>query len=151
MPIECQHDQGFAVILAHGTGRVTDQDVLNTTTVLSDAMAVTPDLTILVDLREVTDCAVSSDTIHVLADLHRHHAEQSGHARVAIVASTDLAFGLSRMYATQVKGSALDVGVFRDIHQSQAWLDQPLQPDRAKEPQCPFLPSAPYGEQGTVW
>jgi hypothetical protein len=134
MPIECQHDHDPAVIMAHGTDRLTDHDVLNTATVLFDAMAVTPNLTMLVDLRAVTHCTVSSATIHVLADLHRRPAQQRGHARVAIVASTDLAFGLSRMYATQVDGPAIDVGVFRDIHQGQAWLDQLLQHDRAEEP-----------------
>jgi hypothetical protein len=134
MPIECQHDQDLAVIMAHGTDRLTDDDVRNTATVLFDAMAVTPDLTILVDLRAVTHCTVSSDTIHVLADLHRCSAPQRGHARVAIVAATDLAFGLSRMYATQVDGSTMDVSVFRDIHQGQAWLDQALQHDRVGAP-----------------
>lgn len=133
MPIECQHDRNPAVITAHGTGRVTDHDLLVTARILSDVAAVA-DLTMLVDLRSVTQCTVSSDAILALVNLHRHSAQQRGRARVAIVTSTDLAFGLSRMYAAQVEGSAIDVGVFRDIHQGQAWLNQPLQHNRPDEP-----------------
>ena len=126
MPLDYHQDYSSSVVVVRGMGKVTDDDVRRTAMVLYDVAALASEMAVLVDLRAVTHCTVSSDTIRALATLHCQPDTQIGPTRVAIVAPADLAYGLSRMYATLVEGSAIEVEVFRDIDTGHAWL-QPHQ------------------------
>ncbi len=46
-------------------------------------------------------------------------------SRVAMVASTELAFGLSRLSATHAEVSGREARVFRDMSEAMAWLGVP--------------------------
>jgi hypothetical protein len=55
------------------------------------------------------------------------------HVRVAILASRDVEFGLSRMFQTLLEGKAPGiVKVFRSTETAEAWLAEP--PDSADDP-----------------
>ncbi len=44
--------------------------------------------------------------------------------RLAIVASEDLVYGMARMYEMQVGALPPSVGVFRDMAEAEAWLEE---------------------------
>jgi len=44
--------------------------------------------------------------------------------RRALVASSEAAFGMSRMFAIQSESAGQKIGVFRDMETAKAWLDE---------------------------
>ncbi len=73
----------------------------------------------LVDLRAVTKVSVSSAILNQSARWLLHAPE----ARRALVAPTDLLFGLSRMYQTNLSEvGASQVGVFRELLPALQWI-----------------------------
>src|SRR4051812_37383965 len=73
----------------------------------------------LVDLRGVTDVTISSAMARVSARWLLHAPD----ARRAIVAPSDVLFGLARMYQTHLgEIGAAQLGVFRAIEPALRWL-----------------------------
>ncbi|NUO40355.1 MAG: hypothetical protein HOQ17_07930 [Gemmatimonadaceae bacterium] len=72
------------------------------------------------DLREVTNITVdniataqaASSPLFVIG------------ARRAIVATSDVAFGMARMFASYSERAGHEVRVFRDMQHAEAWLDE---------------------------
>lgn len=76
----------------------------------------------LVDLRAVDGARMSSAGLRQLAGVFEAH-EKGEPGRVAIVASSDLAFGLSRMYQAFRSQSMSEIRVFRDLDEACRWLE----------------------------
>ena len=73
----------------------------------------------LIDLRDVTDVLVSSKMMSASAHWLLHAPE----ARRALVAPTDLLFGLARMYQTHLGDiGAAQLGVFRELGPALQWI-----------------------------
>jgi hypothetical protein len=72
------------------------------------------------DLREVTTITV--DTM-ATAQAAASPLFASG-TRRAIVATSDVAFGMARMFATFSERSGQEVRVFRDVALAEAWLEE---------------------------
>jgi hypothetical protein len=73
----------------------------------------------LIDLRAVTNVSVSSAMLSESARCMLHAPE----ARRALVAPTDLLFGLSRMYQTNLgEVGSSQLGVFRDLQPALQWI-----------------------------
>lgn len=73
----------------------------------------------LVDLRGVTDVLVSSATLNASA----HWLLYAPEARRAVLAPTDLLFGLARMYQTHLgEVGASQFGPFRELAPALRWL-----------------------------
>jgi hypothetical protein len=78
------------------------------------------------DLRDVTDITVDNlATAQTAAS--PLFAEGT---RRAIVATSDAAFGMARMFASFSERTGQEVRVFRDIHLAEAWLDDIVSPAR---------------------
>jgi hypothetical protein len=75
----------------------------------------------LVDLREVEQMLISSESVSRLEDRFAAQMFRSSN-RVAIVAVTDLTFGLARMYESLSWKSELIV-VTRSLEESDLWLE----------------------------
>ena len=80
----------------------------------------------VMDLREVTQLP-SSDDIRSLAAFARTKAPVET-ARMAIIASSDLAFGVSMMFKAFV-GYGERLIVVRDEAEAMNWLEKGIQPD----------------------
>lgn len=119
MPLTFQVDQAQGVIRSRGTGVLTMADLL---TYFSDTRA-DPDyessLHRVMDLREVTQLP-SSEEIRSLATFARTKAPVET-ARMAIIASSDLAFGVSMMFKGFV-GYGERLLVVRDEEEAMAWV-----------------------------
>jgi hypothetical protein len=78
-----------------------------------------PDFSQLVDMSDLTEIRVGSGLIR---DAGRNQFFSPG-ARRAIVANSEAAFGMARMYAIASEDSGQTIEVFRDISAAEAWLN----------------------------
>lgn len=125
MPFVYRVDHDARVVLAVGSGVITDADVFGyQRDVWSRADVAGYDE--LVDMSLVTEILVpSSDRVRDLATLSATMDDKTTSSRFAILATTDVAFGLGRMYQayrTLDRRSTKEVGVFRTMREALAFL-----------------------------
>jgi hypothetical protein len=112
-------DEERKIVLTVFRGDLTDADLRAHQLALSANPRFHPSMRELVDLRAVTDVSVSSAILNASAGWPLHAPE----ARRALVAPTDLLFGLFRMYQTHLgEVGASQLGVFRELGQALQWL-----------------------------
>jgi len=80
-----------------------------------------PDFRQLVDMSDLTEIKVGSGLI---MNASRNQFFSPG-VRRALVATSDAAFGMARMYAIASENAGQTIEVFRDINAAEAWLDRP--------------------------
>jgi len=131
VPLVYRIDHDARVVVAVGSGTITDADVFGYQT----AVWSRPDVAgydELVDMSLVTGIIVpSGERVRDLAALSATMDDRNTSSRFAIVAHTDIAFGLGRMYQTYRaldRRSTKEVGVFRTMGEALAFLrrDRPL-------------------------
>jgi hypothetical protein len=115
-------------------GELTDDDLRTHLKVLRASPRFHRLMRELMDLRAVTDVSVSSAMLSASATWVLHAPE----ARRALVAPTDLLFGLWRMYQTHLgEVGELHVGVFREVEPALQWIGLASEAE---------LPSVPPGD-----
>jgi len=77
---------------------------------------------ILCDYRETTEFNLSNEDIQRVVAQDKAHEPNFDKSKSAIVATSDLVFGLSRMWEILSENTNLTTMVFRDIHKAIAWL-----------------------------
>lgn len=87
----------------------------------------------LVDLRAVQGLDLGAAALRELMKLFSR-VDALGYAtRLAIVAPSDLGYGLGRMYEMMRAGAPEEIGVFRDVAEALAWLASPAEHGHALE------------------
>ncbi|MGR8950328.1 MAG: hypothetical protein ACU84Q_19970 [Gammaproteobacteria bacterium] len=79
----------------------------------------------LIDFSGVTEVNASFETIQAMAEYSRQFDNPDDSARTALIAPTDLIFGLSRMFAslrTSDEAENREFAVFESEHQALSWL-----------------------------
>ena len=119
MPMTFQVDKAHGLLRSIGSGVLSTDDLL---TYFAESRAdpdYEPSMNRVMDLRGVTQLP-SSDDIRSLAAFARTKAPVET-ARMAIIASSDLAFGVSMMFKAFV-GYGERLIVVRDEREAMAWL-----------------------------
>ena len=120
MPADFRIDRSKRVVYCRAWGVVTNQDLADNRVGLHADPAFEPDMAVLYDFADVTDVQVTSEALGRLA--------QTSHlvptARQALVVSSDVAFGLARMYAI-LSGNEEQNLIFRDRASAVRWLESP--------------------------
>ena len=119
MPLTFEVDGDRGILRSHGTGVLSMADLLEYFAETRAHPAYDPSMHRVMDLREVTQLP-SSDDIRSLATFARTKAPVET-ARMAIIASSDLAFGVSMMFKAFV-GYGERLIVVRDEAEAMAWL-----------------------------
>jgi hypothetical protein len=126
MPIEFTIDHARRLVTATGSGTLTGEDVFG---YQRDVWS-RPDVqgyNELMDMREVELIDLRSiDNMRALAELSASMDAPAPSSKFAIVATSDEAFGLGRMYETyrRLEGkSTKQVGVFRTLNEAYAFLE----------------------------
>ena len=135
MPLAYRIDHDARIVLALGSGIITDNDVFAyQTDVWSRPEVAGYDE--LIDMSLVTDIvAPSGDRVRQLATLSATMDDKDTTSRFAIVAQTDVAFGLGRMYQTYRaldRRSTKEVGDFRTLREAMAFLRRDTPPGMPK-------------------
>jgi hypothetical protein len=125
MPIDYRVDHALRRVVARGLGLLTDADFVSYQRELWSQPGVTG-YDEIVDMRDVTDIEdVSSERIFELANLSASMDDRNSRSRFAIVAPSDLHFGLARMYGSYRNLHATgtkQVNVFRSMEEAECWL-----------------------------
>lgn len=117
MPVSFAIDQTRSAVLSRGWGTVTGHELLAHARTLAADARFHPHFCQLVELREVVTVDASSASISELAEVSPFGAG----ARRAIVVSTDVAYGMARMFQI-LRTTPDEIFVFRDMEAALAWL-----------------------------
>jgi len=118
MPVSYHISPPLACIIVKLEGRVTDDDLLEGQQWMFLDPLFTGHYSRLVDATEVTDFAVSAETVRTVAIA----AVKRGLRKAALISNdTDLVYGLMRMYQAYTSPPA-EVAVFRNMEDGLQWL-----------------------------
>ena len=118
MPASYRIDVARRVVLSRAWGVFSAQDVFDHFTALAADPAFDPSFYQLIDLRDVEQVDLETSFIR------RHALERlfAGGALRALVVSSDIHYGLARMYGAYAEYASQNVRVFRDMHEAEQWL-----------------------------
>lgn len=129
MPILYEIDRQRRLVTASPHGRVSDAEMFK----YQREVWSRPDVQgfdELIDLGKVTEIEfISASRVMDLAELAGQMDTSGLHSRLAIVAASDLFFGLARMYQSQremATDGRKEVRVFRDRKAAEEWLSPTL-------------------------
>lgn len=120
MPVDYRIDRLKRLVSSRAWGVLADEDLIDSRAAMGRDPAFARDLDQLYDAVEVTEVRVTSPVLLQLA-LSPQFAPT---ARRAIVVSSDVAFGMARMYAI-LTGHEDTIRVFRDRPSAMQWLESP--------------------------
>jgi hypothetical protein len=111
--------------IATFTGAIGDRELFDAYESLLDDPTYDPSVDDLIDLRGVTHMGVTGAGLHRLIALYDERPSSGYPTRAAIVAPSDVLYGVSRMFQT-LRGDANpdEVEVFRSLLDASAWLER---------------------------
>ena len=118
MPIEYSIDKEAHMIFTRAWGTLTDEELLGHQRRLHADPAHNPAYSELIDFTQVERAPVSTEAIEALAN----NAIWEPGVKLAIIAPTDLKFGLTRMYQAMSPDGPQEIHVFRNKLEARAWL-----------------------------
>jgi hypothetical protein len=125
MTVRIHFDDLSRTLFVTADGTVTDEEVRDFARRAVQSPEFPPGGRELIDLRGIERLAVSTDVLREMAQAFRAADTPQSETRIAIVASTDVAYGLSRMYQAFRDDSAVELEVFRDLAEARTWLGLP--------------------------
>jgi hypothetical protein len=104
------------------TGKISTEEIKDTVKALYDG---DPTPNHLWDMTEADVFQIESDELRQLAQFAKKYAPTRVGGKTAIVASTEFAFGLGRMYEifANSAGQNVDIKVFQSILEAESWLN----------------------------
>jgi len=111
------------LMVSSAYGRLTDDELL-AHYAAPEFQAVQAPWRELVDGREITDMAVTPNGQMRLAGLASTSMDRLRGGRVAMVASTDLTYGMFRMWQLRRESLEFEVRVYRELEPALAWLKE---------------------------
>ena len=124
MPITITVNTAERVRYSVMSGSVSDKELLDAYAQSLEAADFDPSLNGLVDARLVRQMDVTPAGLRRLADLIQRVDRFQLPTKVAIVAESDVAFGMARMYQSirASGGAPSEHRVFREMAEARAWL-----------------------------
>ena len=80
----------------------------------------------ILDFSQCTDFELSSDDINSLSQLAINASKINSNIIMAIIAPTDLVFGMSRIYEVYAEESGFKIKVFRNKSEAESWVESLL-------------------------
>ncbi|HYC50322.1 MAG TPA: hypothetical protein VEB19_04345 [Gemmatimonadaceae bacterium] len=116
-------DHSTRIRTAHYTGIVDDETLLRAYAALLSEPGYDATFNDLVDLRGVSRLEVSADAMRQLISMYTPVDQLGVQTRLAVVAASDVTFGMSRMYEL-LRGDGVpeEIRVFRSHDDAVAWL-----------------------------
>lgn len=122
MTIRERFDSDRGILFVTFEDGVTEHELESFALALASDARIPPGHDELFDLRQVRGTAVQGATLQRIAEVFRRFDVSPEKSRVAIVASADVAYGLSRVYQAYRSDSPLDLRVYRDMSEARRWL-----------------------------
>lgn len=127
MPIEMKYlDDGRGVIYI-GEGIVTGEDIISANRqFFSSKEIMTKNVYGLIDYSDITKFEVSTSELETIASQNEKASEYLTDGMIAVVATNDLVFGISRMWEALVENTGLqwEIVVLRAKEDAEAWIQE---------------------------
>lgn len=118
MPVSYLIDRNQRLVLSRLSGAVTETEVHEHNRRLRTDPDFNPSYRQLVDLTGLTEILVGTPTINAVS---QDQFFTPG-TRRAFIATSDVAFGLARMFALRAEGTGQTIEVFRERRVAEEWL-----------------------------
>ncbi len=125
MPIRQRWDPELRTLFVAASGPVSDREFVDFFTALAERSDIPPAHRELIDLSELERTDVETASLRKTASTFRSLDETVFESRVAILATSDVAFGLARMYLSFRGDSTVELEVFRGRAAALEWLRLP--------------------------
>ena len=129
MTISYEIDRERGVLRTRCLGHTTLPEVLDHFAALAAQPDLPRGLDVLLDLSQQV-AAPERDQLRAVAGEMKDLTSKLGWGAIAIVATTDLMFGMSRMLGIFAEGHFSNTGVFRSLAEAERWLEN----ERRKRP-----------------
>jgi hypothetical protein len=123
VPIEHQVDEKTGILNVRRWGNITARDEIDALMSRAEDPLVIPGIPVLVDCREV-DPPDSTEMIQYLANKIIFIAAELDCGPVAIVVSSDVEYGMARMYMALAELDHPNIDVFRSMDNALRWLNK---------------------------
>jgi hypothetical protein len=121
MPVEYNVDPSRGLVVTVASGVATAEDFRALRREMHDDERVAG-LDHLVDLRAVSEFAIPGFSVQELAREPVHSISEGPAPMIAIVADSEVGYGLARTYELTLGPAGGQVEVFDDIDEAEAWL-----------------------------
>jgi hypothetical protein len=116
-------DQEAGLVRIAGSGAVTDQEMVDCVSALRRDPDLQPSMCTLSDMRGI-EVAFTADGVARMIQVMEETRDRRDAARAAIVADSNAAFGMGRMFEMRAEDRAQPrFGIFRDMESAMAWLE----------------------------
>ena len=122
MPIEVQYTEDNIGVVFSAVGKVTGKEIINTQNSIYRTKKFANLRYWIVDRSRCTEYEVSADEVDQIAAMDNAAAKQNPKLLMALVAETDLQFGVSRMYEALVDENGFKTMSFRDRESAEMWI-----------------------------
>jgi hypothetical protein len=126
MSIEINYLENGAGIEIIASGTVTGSEIIESHKEIYNAENVERQRYQIIDRTECKEYSVSIAEVERIAEIDKKASDTNPNIVVAIVASTDLQFGMSRVWQVYVEKSKFVTKVFRDREDAESWLKEKL-------------------------
>ena len=122
MPLKHKIISDLKMVYVRGTGKVTADEIMTTgARIFTDSEWVNG-FNIILDYREITELHVKTEDVKKIVAQDKRNEHLFNQSKCAIVAGSDLVFGLSRMWEAFSEDTKIETMVFRNIEDSLRWL-----------------------------
>jgi hypothetical protein len=122
MPITYQIDPERNLVLVEGHGVLTDKDFPKFRAKLFSDPLFQPGMKELADYRSVERHELTTDGFIKFLEQEKDDSASLIDYRIAVVTTSDLHYGFSRMYMSMMEEYLGEMRVFRDMEEAKAWL-----------------------------
>ena len=128
MPITHRFDSSLNVLFVEMRGLITDEELLHYAKTATTNLEAPLSCNELIDLRGTEGPGASTDSLRRVAATFRDSERAPEGVKIALVASSDAAYGIARMYQAFRAGSQATFHVFRELGEARDWLGLPPEP-----------------------
>lgn len=123
MPMTYRIDQDSQLVRIKGQGLVTDDQMVACIAALREDPGLRPDMNTLSDMRNI-DVGFTSNGVMEMLRVMEQSSDRRSTAKAAIVATSDVAFGMARMFQTHsaIQDQDPKFRIFRDMDEACEWL-----------------------------
>lgn len=124
MAVTYTYDHKENLIYTKFSGVITDEDLRQQAKAVAADPRIKPGVRELVDLRSVDSVEASTETLGFIILTDKAHRDKFEGMRIAIVATRDLLFGLSKIFEvlSDIENAPSEVNVFRTMAEAKEWL-----------------------------
>ena len=118
---------GDGGILVKSEGDVKGREIKEINDIIYESAEKTKGISYQIcDFQNASNVSISQTDVRQIARQDKKAFEINPEMLIAIVTSTDLGFGLSRMWESLANGSPFETKVFRNLKEAQHWIRENL-------------------------